>query len=93
MERLNHSPGPWKLVNLPEASRIQIEAHSGHVVCEIHTYYKQRAPQANAHFISASPEMFRVLLRLSSMLDAGHIGDSLHKEMLDAIKKAKGKGV
>lgn len=90
MNRLNHSPGPWKVFPLPEASRIQIESPSGHVVCEVHTYPRQRAPKANAQFISAAPDMYEVLEELSGIMDPAIIGEKLYKKMCLAIIKAQG---
>lgn len=88
MNRLNHSPGPWKIFPLPEASRIQIESPKGHVVCEVHTFSRQRAPKANAQLISAAPDLYEALLSLSKIMDEGHIGKALHQKMIKALKKA-----
>lgn len=88
MSRLNHSPGPWKLFPLPEASRIQIETTSGHVVCEVHTYPHQRAPKANAQFISAAPDMFEFLLAMRSILSEEIIGATYWSKLNAAIDKA-----
>jgi hypothetical protein len=90
MNRLNHSPGPWKLLRLPEAGKIYIQTITSHVVCEISTFPRQRAPAANAQFISAAPEMFEVLTTLLSILNEEHVGSKIWNKMNRAIKKAKG---
>lgn len=90
MSRLNHSPGPWKCFHIAEANKIQIETLSGHIVCEIRLYARQRAPAANAHFISAAPDLFECLNNLSKILDEGHLGENLHTQMIRALAKAKG---
>jgi hypothetical protein len=88
MSRLNHSPAPWLIFNLPEASRICIETKSGHVVCEVHTYPRQRAPKANAQIISAAPDMLEALISITKIMEEVHCGPKVWKQIMDAIGKA-----
>lgn len=85
--RRNFTPGPWKLFYSLEASRIHIKGPSDNVICEIHTYPRQRAPNYNANLIEQSPEMYYLIEEIASQISPEHFGQSIHSRIKAIIEK------
>lgn len=94
MMKTKHTPGPWTLDNLGTDIKIQASG-AVEAIALVHDQQSTHGAEANAHLMSAAPEMLEALEKLLLLSDVAlkqkHSLDcSIRRAARDAIRKAKG---
>jgi len=91
-----HTPGEWK-VDAFEEGRVWVKAEE-ELICKVVATEKHETELANAYLLSASPDMYEILLELDKDLkednedgNMSNIGKAFWDKVKKAITKAEGK--
>mgnify|MGYP001613073707 CR=1 FL=1 len=85
---MNHTPGPWKIVEGTICLHVESEDRSFSTGC---LCFRDADPWANARLIAAAPELLGALKALRAQVPPYSLGSSILARVDEALFKAEGK--